>query len=59
MELTTIKCPACGELLMAGFESYHTEFGKDSELEFECPNGCLFEDYEIEKIEEELWEKLS
>ncbi len=58
-----IKCPVCGLNLSIWDELYYTDTGdgdgdgdilKDSETEYECPNGCQYSNEQIEVIEKQI-----
>ncbi len=58
-----IACPVCGIKLDVFWESYYTEDGngdilEDSEVEYECPNGCQYTNEQIDVLSEEIGRKV-
>jgi hypothetical protein len=50
-----INCPKCGKKLNIDEVVYRDENDlKDSDIEWSCPNNCLFEDEEIKMIDEKI-----
>lgn len=59
-----IQCPVCGTLLKIWEEIYYNDVGdgdvyKDGDVEYECPNGCLYSDEQIRAIDAEIERKLA
>lgn len=51
-----VFCPSCGAPIIITEPRYYIDHGdgelsKDSEYEWECPNGCLFDDETISRID--------
>ena len=49
-----VKCPNCKAKLIIYDYTYYSEFGRDAELEWECPNECKFGNDELNAIDEEV-----
>ena len=60
-----VLCPICQARLVVYWDEYYYtddfsgEVSKDSDVAWECPNGCLFDNDQIneltEKIESQTW----
>lgn len=53
-----IPCPNCEEMLEIGEFTVYDDVGKDSEIEWNCPNGCTYDEKEIEAVDAKINELL-